>query len=63
MPSIFSFPILYFCFQYNTSIDDVRAMFEPYGDIQNVFSLIDGRGMTFITYVSVPLGLQPCNVG
>ncbi|KAF9094826.1 hypothetical protein BGX29_009344 [Mortierella sp. GBA35] len=38
---------------YNTSPDDVREMFQPYGDIQNVFSLIDGRGMMFITYYDI----------
>ncbi|KAF9927252.1 hypothetical protein FBU30_003363 [Linnemannia zychae] len=38
---------------YNTSVEDVRAMFEPYGDIQSLFSLIDSRGMIFITYYDI----------
>lgn len=36
---------------YGTSVEHVREMFEKFGEIKSVFSLIEKRGMIFITFV------------
>lgn len=38
--------------QYNMTEDNLRAKFEQYGEIKTFFSLIEKRGMLFVTYVS-----------
>ena len=39
-------------FQYETNSEDVRRLFENYGEIKTFFDLISNRGMVFVTYVS-----------
>ncbi|KAG0169353.1 hypothetical protein DFQ29_009731 [Apophysomyces sp. BC1021] len=39
--------------QYTIQPDEVREIFEKYGEIREVFNLIEGRGMVFITYYDV----------
>ena len=38
--------------QYETSSDEVRHIFEEYGEIKTFFDLIANRGMVFVTFVS-----------
>ncbi|KAF9980463.1 hypothetical protein BGZ75_008414 [Mortierella antarctica] len=35
---------------YNANINEVKKLFDEYGDIQKLFSRIENRGMVFITY-------------
>lgn len=37
---------------YTTNEEEVRQLFSPFGDIKLVFSLIQKRGLAFVTYVS-----------
>jgi hypothetical protein len=39
--------------QYNMTVEGLREKFEQYGEIKTFFSLIENRGMLFVTYVSV----------
>jgi RNA recognition motif-containing protein len=39
--------------QFETSEDQVRDVFEKFGDLKTVFSLIHKRGLCFITFVSI----------
>jgi RNA recognition motif-containing protein len=48
--------------QYNMTEDNLRAKFEQYGEIKTFFSLIEKRGMLFVTYVSVD-STQPQDLG
>ncbi|KAG0041775.1 hypothetical protein BGZ83_001325 [Gryganskiella cystojenkinii] len=38
---------------YEASLEDVRALFVPYGEIKEFYSLIDTRGMVFIKYFDI----------
>jgi hypothetical protein len=40
------------------TIDHLREKFEKYGEIKTFFSLIDTRGMLFVTYVSSVMELK-----
>jgi len=44
---------------YEVSTDELREMFEQYGEIKRFFPLINKRGMAFITYVSTVLQNTP----
>jgi hypothetical protein len=35
------------------TVEGLREKFEQYGEIKTFFSLIENRGMLFVTYVSV----------
>ncbi|KAG1446473.1 hypothetical protein G6F56_009559 [Rhizopus delemar] len=39
--------------QYNITEKEVRAMFKRFGEIKDIFNLIDKRGMVFITFYDV----------
>ncbi|KAG2188871.1 hypothetical protein INT44_004011 [Umbelopsis vinacea] len=39
--------------QYNMTEDNLRAKFEQYGEIKTFFSLIEKRGMLFVTYFDI----------
>jgi len=39
--------------QYNMTVDNVREKFEQYGEIKTFFSLIETRGMLFVTYYDI----------
>ncbi|KAF7726661.1 hypothetical protein EC973_008535 [Apophysomyces ossiformis] len=39
--------------QYNIKPEEIREIFEKYGEIREVFNLIESRGMVFITYYDV----------
>jgi RNA recognition motif-containing protein len=38
--------------QFETTENQVRDVFEQYGDLKSLFSLINKRGLCFITFVS-----------
>lgn len=38
---------------YECSEDELRQMFERYGEIKKLYSLVEKKGMAFITYVSI----------
>ena len=37
---------------YDATESEVREIFEKYGVVQDVFSIIETRGMVFVTFVS-----------
>ncbi|KAG1451111.1 hypothetical protein G6F46_002822 [Rhizopus delemar] len=39
--------------QYDISESEIRAMFEKFGEVKDVFNLIENRGMIFITFYDV----------
>lgn len=39
--------------QYTIPENEVRTMFEKFGEVKDVFNLIENRGMIFITFVSM----------
>ncbi len=39
--------------QFETNENEVRKVFEKFGDLKTVFSLISKRGLCFITFVSI----------
>ncbi|GJJ75091.1 hypothetical protein EMPS_07449 [Entomortierella parvispora] len=38
---------------YNADLEDVRALYAPFGEIKSLYSLIENRGLAFITYFDI----------
>jgi RNA recognition motif-containing protein len=37
--------------EYSTTENDIRKLFDPFGEIKSVFDLIAKRGLVFVSYV------------